>query len=579
MSSPSRLFPALDGPGATLRRAAALGAVVLLTASTARAAAPVLDHLFPSAVQSGATNTVTLIGKFDPWPPSLWADSPGFTFLPATNASDVRMIVAPDVRPGPHWVRAHSRDGASSPHLLVVTPDRLTLEQEPNDDLQKPQSISALPAVVEGRLEKSGDVDSYAVQLQRGETLVAWIDAYTLMTSMDQALRLVTTNHVQVAWNHDSVRSFDPFMTWTADQTGTYVVQVFGFAYPAESEVRFAGSPKGVYRLHLSNGPVLQHTLPLGAQRGVPNPLRLHGWNLATQQPIVSFQPIEAEWVRPGFSEFLPAGFRDAIEIPVGDGPEEIESEPNDQRDQAGAIAIPGAVSGDLNRSGDVDRFRFTAKKGEGITLEVQATRLGFPLDAWLKVEDAAGKELVRNDDAVGADPKLDWTAPQDGSFFAVVGNLVGSGGTDLRYRLHLNHPKPALQVTLADHAFTVEPGKTNEIKVTFARSHGFNALLRIRAAGLPSEVIAVPVEVAAAAADAVLKVSAPTNAAPFSGAIQILATETGSGREHIATHSLASTGENNGVPQGFSRLLREQISQIWFTVLPSTNSVPKPKP
>lgn len=553
-----------------------------LTASTAfiaRAAAPVLDHLFPSAVQSGVTNTVTLIGKFDPWPPSLWADSPGFTFLPATNASDVRVIVAPDVRPGPHWVRAHSRDGASSPHLLVVTPDRLLLEKEPNDDLQKPQFISALPAVVEGRLEKSGDVDSYAVTLKRGETLVAWIDAYTLMTSMDQALRLVTTHNVQVAWNHDSVRSFDPFMTWMADQDGTYVVQVFGFAYPAESDVRFAGSPMDVYRLHLSNGPVLQHTLPLGAQRGASTPLELRGWNLGPTRPPVSFQPTEPEWIRPGFAEFQPTGFRDAIEIPLGDGPEGIESEPNDTRDQAGVISIPGAVSGDLNRPGDVDRFRFTAKKGEVLALEVQATRLGFPLDAWLKVEDAAGKELVRVDDTVGADPKVNWTAPQDGSFFAVVGNLVGSGGNDLRYRLQLIHPAPALQVSLADHAFSVEPGKTNEIKVTFARTHGFNAPLRIRANGLPTGLVAPSVEVAAAAADAVLKVFAPTNASPFSGAIQIIATETGSGREHSAMHSLASTGENNGVPQGFSRLLREQISQIWFNVLPSTNSVPRQKP
>jgi hypothetical protein len=102
---------------------------------------------------------------------------------------------------------------------------------------------------------------------------------------------------------------------------------------------------------------------------------------------------------------------------------------------------------------------------------------------------------------------------------------------------------------------------------------------LRIRANGLPTGLVAPSVEVAAAAADAVLKVFAPTNASPFSGAIQIIATETGSGREHSAMHSLASTGENNGVPQGFSRLLREQISQIWFNVLPSTNSVPRQKP
>ncbi len=546
--------------------------------SLAFAAAPVLDHLFPSAVQSGATNSITLVGKFDPWPPALWADSPGFTFLPATNASALRVIVAPGVRAGPHWIRAYAPDGASIPHLLVVTPNPLILEQEPNDSFQKPQRIPTLPSVVEGRLEKSGDVDSYSVALKRGETLVSWVDAFTLMTPMDLALRLIHTNNVQLAWNHDSVRSLDPFMTWTADQDGTYVVQVFGFAYPAESDVRFAGSPRGVYRLHLSTGPVLQHTLPLGAQRYTNTLLTLHGWNLGTNLLPIAFHPTEPEWVRPGFAEFQPPEFSEALEVPVGDGPEGLESEPNDTRDQANGMEIPGAISGDLNRPGDVDRFRFIAKKGQLLALEVQATRLGFPLDSWLKVEDASGKELARNDDAASADPRLDWTAPQDGTYFAAVGNLIHTGGTELRYRLQLQPSKPSLQVLLADHAYSVEPGKTNEIKVTLTRLQGFNASLRVHAEGLPPDVIALPVDVAPTAVDATLKVLARTNAVPFSGAFRILAAETPSGREHVAVHSLATTGENNGVPQGFNRLLREQISEVWFTILPATNSVPKPK-
>ena len=554
-----------------------LGAALLI-AGRLHAAAPVLEHAFPAAVQLGVTNAIALVGTVDPWPPSLWADDPGIRFVPATNAPSVAVIVDAAVPAGPHWIRAHSLQGASSPRLLIVTPHPLVLENEPNDDFRKAQPVDSLPAVVEGRLEKSGDVDSYSIQVRRGQTLVAWVDAYTLMTPLDMAMRVLDERGNQVAWNHDSVRSFDPALSWTAPFSGRVVVQVFGFSYPADSDVRFAGSPRGIYRLHLSTGPVLQHTLPLGAQRGTNTPLALHGWNLGSAPAPVAFCPVERDAGRPGFAEFQPAGFRDAIELPVGDGPERVESEPNDTREQAGTVEIPEAVSGDLNRAEDVDRFRLVAKKGEAITLEVQATRLGFPLDSWIAVEDAAGRELVRNDDASGADPRIEWTPTQDGIHYAVVGNLLHTGGTDLRYRLQLRRPGPELQCTVADHAFSVEAGKTNEIKVTLTRSHGFNAPLRLHASGLPSDVEASPVELASAAADGVLKVVAKTNAAPFSGPIRILATETGSGREHQVVHSLAATGENNGVPQGFSRLLRERIADLWLTVPPPTPAQPAAK-
>ena len=39
------------------------------------------------------------------------------------------------------------------------------------------------------------------------------------------------------------------------------------------------------------------------------------------------------------------------------------------------------------------------------------------------------------------------------------------------------------------------------------------------------------------------------------------------------------SAGENNGVPQGYRRLVRESVSDLWLTVLPaSTPKDEKPK-
>src|SRR5699024_3180161 len=85
---------------------------------------------------------------------------------------------------------------------------------------------------------------------------------------------------LEMALNHDDGRTLDPFLTWTAPSAGRYVLQVFGFAHPATSDVRFTGSDACVYRLYLSSGPHVQYTMPLGLQRAKDARLRLFGWNL-----------------------------------------------------------------------------------------------------------------------------------------------------------------------------------------------------------------------------------------------------------------------------------------------------------
>jgi hypothetical protein len=232
-------------------------------------------------------------------------------------------------------------------------------------------------------------------------------------------------------------------------------------------------------------------------------------------------------------------------------------------------VGIPFAVSGDLDRAGDVDRFRVTAAKGEVLVFDVQAIRLGFPLDAWLAVEDASGKELTRVDDASGSDPRLEWTAPADGVHFVVVGNLLQRGGRDQRYRLSLERPKPTFQATVPSGEWVLERGKTNEIKVAVERRHGFQAPLRVLAEGLPTGVSADPVEVSEKGGETVLKLVTASDAPAGAGPFRIRVTETSNGRVQGVVQELISAGENNGVPQGFRDLVRERIEDLWLTVPP----------
>ena len=545
----------------------------LLAVMGLRAAVPVLDHVFPAALQIGSTQSVTLVGKFDPWPTRLDLDIPGVTWEATTNTGVITVRVSPKAPVGPQVIRAFSPEGVSAPRFLILSSHPQRAEVEPNDEMRTAQVLSDLPAEVNGRLEKNGDVDSYSVELQAGQNLVARLEAYTLQSPLDPVLRLLDAQGVQVAWNHDEVRSLDPLLAWRAPKAGTYVLQVFGFAYPADSDLRFSGSAKSVYRLHVSTDPVARHGWPLGVSRSVETRVRWGDWGvpeMSSESTLVPSSAIASETV--GHSLQIP-GHRLPLEMPVGDGKEWVEVEPNDTAATAQALEIPSAVSGDLDRAGDEDRYRVSAKKGEALRLEVQAAGLGFPLDAWLKIEDATGKELVRNDDSGGADPVLDWTPPESAEYRVVVGNLLQRGGRDQRYRLSVQRPQPVWSASVPEAFLSLEPGKTNEWKVAISRRFGAETRLTVSVRGLPPGVRVDPVEVPEKALEATLRWITATNAASFSGPFQVevMAPKSVQGLAGVqqARFSLVSAGENNGVPQGFRRLVVESVSRLWMTVLP----------
>jgi hypothetical protein len=548
-----------------------------MTLGVLQAAVPVLDHVFPAAIQIGTTQLVTLVGKFDPWPTRLDLDIPGVSWEPTTNSGVIRVRVAPEAPAGPRVIRAFSPEGVSEPRFLILSQRPQQAEVEPNDAVPSAQVLTKLPAQVNGRLEKNGDVDSYSVDLRAGQTLVARLEAYTLQSPLDPVLKLLDARGVQVAWNHDEVRSLDPILAWRVETSGTYVLQVFGFAYPADSDLRFSGSPKGVYRLHVSTDPVARHAWPLGVSRAVDTRVSWGDWGVSS----VSSEAIEvlASAIAPGaISHSLRIPHREVpLELSVGEGKEWVESEPNDVATTAQALGIPSAVSGDLDRPGDEDRYRLSCQKGEPLRLEVQAAGLGFPLDAWLRIEDASGKELARNDDTGGSDPVLDWTSPETAEYRVVVGNLLQRGGRDQRYRLSIQRPKPLWSASLAEAAWSLEPGKTNESKVTLTRRYGADQRLTVSVRGLPSGVRVDPVEVSEKANAATLRWIAATNAAPFSGPVSIDVSSSSPAAVQEARFSLVSAGENNGVPQGFRRLVVESISRLWLTVLRAP-SVPADK-
>jgi len=195
----------------------------------------------------------------------------------------------------------------------------------------------------------------------------------------------------------------------------------------------------------------------------------------------------------------------------------------------------------------------------------------GSEIDPWLKIRDADGKELASGDDDGGSlEPRLVWSPPADGTYTAVVGDVTQRGGPEFFYRLSVAPATPSVSASISAHAFKVVVGKTAEVKATVTQAHGFKSKLKLAAQGLPAGVTATDVDVPEAGGEVTLTLAAEAAAAAAGGPVRLVLREVDGGREYPVVYSMATTGENNGVPQGYQQLLINTTDQPWLTVVPA---------
>ena len=117
------------------------------------------------------------------------------------------------------------------PFIAGTLPE--VMEKEPNDDFKKPHALDG-SCVVNGKLEKVGDVDCFAVTLKKGQTLVASLEAHnTLRSPMDAMLQVLSADGFVLEENND-FHGLDPQLAFTAKKDGTYIARVY--AFPAQPD-------------------------------------------------------------------------------------------------------------------------------------------------------------------------------------------------------------------------------------------------------------------------------------------------------------------------------------------------------
>lgn len=133
----------------------------------------------------------------------------------------------------------------------------------------------------------------------------------------------------------------------------------------------------------------------------------------------------------------------------VGVQPEVLETEPNDSfRKPQTLPSTRVVVNGVLAKAEDADVYAIPLTKGQTVVASVAAFEdLGSPMDGVLQMLSPAGFVLEQNEDDQGWDPRITFTAPADGTYYARIfafpatpdSSIRLAGGADYVYRLTIS--------------------------------------------------------------------------------------------------------------------------------------------
>ncbi len=170
----------------------------------------------------------------------------------------------------------------------------------------------------------------------------------------------------------------------------------------------------------LANAPVGEHEFRLRTPTGLSPPLAF----CVGELPEVSSPPATATSVR------------ESTRIRASDAAGRLRT--------ARVVTLPAIVNGQI-LPGEVDRYSFSARKGQGLTFAVAArTLIPYLADAvpgWFQATialfDADGRELAyADDDRFNPDPVISCEIPADGTYLLEIKDAIYRGREDFVYRI-----------------------------------------------------------------------------------------------------------------------------------------------
>lgn len=543
-----------------------LGVAVGILPAVAQLPATRLTTVFPPGGQAGTTVEVTVQGADLEEPARLAFSHPGIT-AQLLDLTRFKVTIASNVPPGTHDVRYAGRFGLSNPRRFTVgsSPEFVVT---PTNSLQTSAIELPLQRTCYGRLP-ARTFAWFKFTAKKSQRVFVECLAPSLDSRLDATLAVL--DGAGREWERSRTTGL---LDFTAPADGTYFVRLTDFLY--------RGGDDYFYRLTLSTGPRVDFILPLVGVAGTKTNFTLYGRNLPGGKPVkgltIDGKPLEQVGVTINlppapadrFASSLPASaaldtieyrFKGAnpVQITLLDQPVPIvlEQEPNSRPDQAQTITPPCEVSALFHPGADVDRYVFTAKKGDAYWLEIVSQRLGLPTAPHLLVQritkDDKGAEKAtdvldltdydvnlgdREFNTSSRDPVGRFEATEDGTYRIEVRDLFSptTANPSHTYRLSIRRPSPDFRLV----AQTITPkykadaknlefgvpvirrGETLPVRVMAFRRDGFNGDIELALASPPPGLHLATDRIEAGKNSDAILLTAAADAPAFAGPLRL---------------------------------------------------------
>lgn len=408
------------------------------------AANPTLVNILPRGAQRGTEAKLVFVGNNLGDAQEVLVFYPGISVkeMKAANPTtlNVTVAIAPDCRLGEHAFRVRTATGISDMRTFWVGALPSVDEVEPNNDFDKPQPIS-LNSTVQG-IVQAEDVDHFVVECKKGQRLSVEVEGMRLgNTFWDPYVAILDAKRFELATNDDSpLLGQDSGCSVVVPADGKYIVLLRESAY--------GGNGASYYRLHVGTFPRPTAVVPAGGRPGEELEVRFLGdpaGEIKQRVKLPAATPSHYRLHCETPDGICPTGFK----IRVEDLPHVTESGANNSPAAATSAAAPGAFHGVIAQPGQVDYFKFPAKKGQVFDVKCFARKLGSPLDPVVHVGVLGGGYIVGNDDIGGPDSYFRFTAPEDKEIVLWVHDHLLKGGPDFSYRVEVTPPAPAARLCL----------------------------------------------------------------------------------------------------------------------------------
>lgn len=480
LSSPSPLF--------SVKRATLVGSIAAscAIASVSSAGSPRVSSFYPSGGQRGAEIEIECKGSNLADATGLLFDAPGFEVTGGSAEKDkfkVKVKVPTDARLGEHTARVVTSSGLSDVRLFYVSPFPMLLEEESKEAPEKAQSVP-FGVTIYGRTQGE-DVDRFEIEAKRGDRITAEVIGARLQTQniYDPAVTISKPNgSLLIAVDDGAFTRQDPVTSVIAPEDGKYVIAV--------KESTNSGQGECHYLLNIGSFPRPLAVYPPGGRAGEELKVQLLGDARGVMERTIKLPEQATERFQIFSEEGQTAPQPNFVRVSMF--PNALEAEPNDDITKATHAEgpLPLAVNGVIGVKGDVDCFKFAAKKGQDYDVNVFARRLRSPLDSIAEIYNLKGDRLATNDDAGSPDSYQRWKAPEDGEFYLSIRDQLYRGGPLFTYRVEIQPVQPTITAWLPE---MVQNSNQERRAIVVPKGNRYASLVRIKRADVGGDIQVSP--------------------------------------------------------------------------------------